>query len=34
METEEGEIEAGELCDDSYSEPSIKRIRVAHEALV
>ena len=32
-ETEDGELEAGELCDDSYSEPSMKRIRVANEAI-
>ena len=34
LETEEGELEAGELCADSFSEPAIKRMRVAHETIV
>ena len=33
METEDGELEAGELCEDSYAEPAIKRIRVTNEAI-
>ena len=33
LETEEGELEAGELCEDSYSEPAMKRMRVAKEAI-
>lgn len=35
MGTEEGELEAGELCAaDSFPEHTVKRMRVAHEAVV